>query len=70
VSDFAPAGEQVLVTRRHDADMRVLAIPVAGGAAHEVSSFDAPDGLRIRSVDLAASAQRRDHDPDVQFGPR
>src|SRR4051812_23819393 len=58
-SEFAPAGEQVLVTRmRFDGpNVRVLAIPVAGGAARQVFSFDAPKGMRIENADLAASAQ-------------
>jgi hypothetical protein len=57
-SEFAPAGEQVLVTRTDGAKLRVFAIPVTGGAASEVFSFDVPNGLHLESADLAASAQR------------
>lgn len=58
-SEFAIAGEQVLVTRmRFDGpNVRVFAIPVAGGAARQVFSFDAPEGMRIQEADLSASAQ-------------
>src|SRR4051794_38426946 len=58
LSDFALAGEQILVTRIHGANVRVVAIPVAGGAAREVFSFGAPTGSRLRSAHLAASPQR------------
>jgi hypothetical protein len=55
---FAPAGEQVLVARVHGESLRVLAIPLSGGPARQVFSFDAPHGLPIYGVTLAASAQR------------
>src|SRR3954451_5779769 len=55
---FAPAGEQVLVARRHGANLRVVAIPVTGGAPRRVLSFDAPKGWELYAVRLAASPQR------------
>ena len=58
LSDFAPAGEQILVTRMDEANVRVVAIPVSGGDARHVFSFDAPHGLYIQTAELAASPQR------------
>ena len=58
LSQFAPAGEQILFTRVQGANLRVFAIPVTGGATRQVFSFDVPNGLRLESVRLAASAQR------------
>jgi hypothetical protein len=55
---IAGAGDQVLVARRSGANLRVSAIPLSGGAARQVFSFDAPDGLRPESAALDASAQR------------
>src|SRR5918997_8729 len=57
-AEIAPAGEQILVTHRDRANLRVLAIPVTGGLGREVFSFDVPNGLYLGSVDLAASPQR------------
>jgi hypothetical protein len=36
----------------------VVAIPVAGGAARQVFSFDVPKGLSLQGAERAASAQR------------
>jgi hypothetical protein len=58
LSEFALAGEQILVSRTQGANLRVFAFPVTGGAARQVFSFDAPNGLRLESARLAASAQR------------
>jgi hypothetical protein len=58
LSEIAPAGEQILFTRMQGANLRVFAIPVSGGAARPVFSFDVPKGLRFESADLAASPQR------------
>jgi hypothetical protein len=58
VSEVAPAGDEVLVSRTRGANLRVFAYPATGGAAREVFSFDAPHGLRLESAGLAASAQR------------
>src|SRR3954471_19873273 len=41
---FAPAGEEILVARWQGAKVRVFAIPVTGGAACPVFSFDVPSG--------------------------
>ena len=55
---LAPAGEQVLVARAQGRNLRVFAIPLSGGEARQVFSFDAPAGLHPESAALAASAQR------------
>jgi hypothetical protein len=56
--EIAPAGEQILMTRIDGANLRVVAIPVTGGPAREVFSFDVPDRLHLESAELAASPQR------------
>jgi hypothetical protein len=58
MSEFAPAGERVLVAHVGDASVRVDAIPVTGGEARPVFFFDVPEGVRLDHVSLAASAQR------------
>src|SRR4051794_24949098 len=59
-SEFAPVGDKILVAREgtDDKNVRLFAIPLAGGAARQVFSFDAPSGQSIESVDLAGSPQR------------
>src|SRR5215213_6423858 len=55
---IAPGGDQVLVARARGANLRVVSIPLAGGAARPVFSFDAPKGLVPVSASLSASTQR------------
>ena len=55
---IAPGGDQVLVAQAHGANLRVASIPLAGGAARLVFSFDAPKGLVPVSASLSASPQR------------
>jgi len=55
---IAPGGDQVLVAQTRGANLRVVSIPLAGGAARQVFSFDVPSGLVPVSASLSASAQR------------
>ena len=55
---IAPGGDQVLVAQARGANLRVVSIPLAGGAARLVFSFDAPKGLVPVSASLSASPQR------------
>jgi hypothetical protein len=55
---IAPGGDRVLVAQARGANLRVVSIPLAGGAARLVFSFDAPKGLVPVSASLSASAQR------------
>ena len=55
---IAPGGDQVLVARARGANLHVVSIPLAGGPARLVFSFDAPKGLVPVSASLSASAQR------------
>ena len=55
---IAPGGDQVLVAQARGANLRVASIPLAGGAARLVFSFDAPKGLVPVSASLSASPQR------------
>src|SRR4051794_3419568 len=54
---IAPGGDQVLVARARGVRLQVVSIPLAGGAAHPVFSFDAPEGLVVVSAFLSASPQ-------------
>src|SRR3954454_22263207 len=45
---IAPGGDQVLVARARGAHLRVVSIPLTGGAARPVFSFDAPKALLPR----------------------
>lgn len=54
----APGGDQVLVAQARGTNLRVVSIPLAGGAARPVFSFDSPNGLVPVSASLSASAQR------------
>src|SRR5690242_9869351 len=60
---IAPGGDQVLVARARGAHLRVVSIPLAGGAARPVFSFDAPEGMvydadeRLRVIDLSGRSR-------------
>ena len=55
---IAPGGDHVLVAQARGANLQVASIPLAGGAARSVFSFDAPKGLVPVSASLSASPQR------------